>query len=183
MYYETDRLIVREVREEDAFTLHAYRSSEEIARYMDFTPESLDDTQHWVRQLIRHNHEEPRFAHHAVLCLKPSNAVIGWIGLGHPDTAEGAIADRDFGYALGKPYWGRGLGTEAVRGLLQFCFNELGVNRVAAQCAAANRASSRVLEKADMERVRTFTDPKTGAPALLFLAQAADWNRTREGTR
>lgn len=182
MNYETARLIAREVREEDATALHEYRASPDVARYMDFAPESLEDTRRWTRDLMRHNEAEPRFAHHSVLCLKPSNVVIGWIGLGYPDTPEGAIADRDFGYALGKRYWGRGLGTEAVRGLLRFCFDELRVSRVSAQCAAANRASSRVLEKAGMERVRSFIDSRTGRMAFLFLAHAERWTHAESGT-
>ncbi len=181
MHYETARLIVREVREEDATALNEFRASPHVAQYMDFAPESLEDTRRWVGDLIRHNQAQPRFAHHSVLCLKPTHTVIGWIGVGHPDTAEGGISDRDFGYALGERYWGRGLGTEAVRGLLRFCFDELQVGRVSAQCATANQASARVLEKAGMEYVRTFTNSKASGPAFLFLARAERWKRIDGG--
>ena len=45
----------------------AATSCREVARRTDFTPESLEDTHGWVPQLVRYNHEEPRFSHHAVM--------------------------------------------------------------------------------------------------------------------
>jgi len=58
----------------------------------------------------------------------------------------------EMGYWIGRPYWGQGLVTEAVGGLLQFAFGQLGLNRVQASHLPRNPASGRVMQKAGMQR-------------------------------
>ena len=58
----------------------------------------------------------------------------------------------EMGYWIGRPYWGQGVATEAVHGLLQFAFGPLGLNRVQASHLPRNPASGRVMQKAGMQR-------------------------------
>ena len=58
----------------------------------------------------------------------------------------------ELGYWLGRPYWGQGYTSEAARRVTAFCFDELGLHRVQATCFIGNVASSRVMEKAGMQR-------------------------------
>ncbi|WP_247237975.1 GNAT family N-acetyltransferase [Telluribacter sp. SYSU D00476] len=54
----------------------------------------------------------------------------------------------EIGYWLGRPYWGKGYGTTAVRLLTNYAFHELHLQRVYAGVFEGNKASMRVLEKA-----------------------------------
>jgi ribosomal-protein-alanine N-acetyltransferase len=75
--------------------------------------------------------------------------LIGWAGLQYlPETDEIEVA-----YLLGKPHWGRGLGTEAARASLNFGFDELGLACVVGIVHPENTASQRVLEKLGMSLV------------------------------
>ncbi len=56
----------------------------------------------------------------------------------------------EVGYWIGLPYWGRGLATQALRLVIQFGFEQLGLNRIAAGHFADNPASGRVMQKANM---------------------------------
>ncbi|MCY3582688.1 MAG: GNAT family N-acetyltransferase [Chloroflexi bacterium] len=56
----------------------------------------------------------------------------------------------EVGYWIGLPFWGRGLATQALRLIIQFGFEELGLNRIAAGHFAGNPASGRVMQKAGM---------------------------------
>lgn len=58
----------------------------------------------------------------------------------------------EMGYWIGRPFWGQGLATEAVSGLLHFAFGPLGLNRVQASHLPRNPASGRVMQKAGMLR-------------------------------
>ena len=58
----------------------------------------------------------------------------------------------ELGYWLGRPYWGQGYCTEAVRAVLDFGFGQLGLNRIFACHFARNPASGRVMQKAGMSR-------------------------------
>ena len=74
---------------------------------------------------------------------------IGGIGLEfgadvHRFTAE-------MGYWLGEPFWGRGIMTAAVRHFTAWAFQTFELHRIHATAFAGNRASMRVLEKADFQ--------------------------------
>ena len=59
-------------------------------------------------------------------------------------------ADRDsaeIGYWVGKPYWGRGIATEAARAIVEHCFTSAGFKKLTCCHFADNPASARVIEK------------------------------------
>ncbi len=69
------------------------------------------------------------------------------------DAKVAAQAHRaEIGYWLAKPYWGRGIGTAAVRTACAYAFAEFGLEKVTAHVFKGNAASARVLEKAGFER-------------------------------
>jgi RimJ/RimL family protein N-acetyltransferase len=51
------------------------------------------------------------------------------------------------GYWLGEEFWRRGIMTEAVSAVTDFCFDNFPLRRIAAEVFANNPASARVLEK------------------------------------
>ncbi|MPZ61655.1 MAG: GNAT family N-acetyltransferase [Propionibacteriales bacterium] len=71
----------------------------------------------------------------------------------------GNVEVRDQGDALGElswtiyaPYRGRGYGTHAVRLLVQYCFDELGMQRIQAYVEQDNRRSLRVAMRAGLRK-------------------------------
>lgn len=59
----------------------------------------------------------------------------------------GAVADRiELGYGIGRPFWGHGYATEAVREIVRYARTD-GIRRLEACTFPANPASARVLEK------------------------------------
>ena len=55
-------------------------------------------------------------------------------------------------YYLAEKAWGKGYMTEILKRVIDFCFDDLGLNRVEADHFARNPASGRVMEKAGMTR-------------------------------
>ncbi len=78
-----------------------------------------------------------------VFAVKLAGEVVGVCGL--LEITPRHLAE--IGYWIGRPYWGRGLATEAVAGTLQCSFGTLGLREVFARCLADNHGSRRVLEK------------------------------------
>lgn len=75
--------------------------------------------------------------------IKENGILIGHCGLFFmPDVQETEIA-----YAIGKSYWGFGLGTEAARAVLRFGFETVQLARIIAVAFPDNTASLRVMEK------------------------------------
>ena len=65
--------------------------------------------------------------------------------------------EPELGYRLRASSWGKGYATEGSRALVEHAFRELGAERVTAETMAVNTASRRVMEKAGLRYVRTFT--------------------------
>lgn len=75
--------------------------------------------------------------------------LIGCIGLeGFSPGAHKA----ELGYWLARPFWGRGLMTEALKPVLRYCFATLRLAKLTAHVFVGNDASARVLEKLGFER-------------------------------
>lgn len=53
----------------------------------------------------------------------------------------------ELSYYVGEPYWGRGIGTDAVRLLCRYIFQETDILRVFAEPFSQNKGSRRILEK------------------------------------
>lgn len=77
---------------------------------------------------------------------KSSDAFVGAMGI-HPKEKHHAA---EVGYWIGKPFWGRGLATAALRRIIQFGFEQLGLNRIQAGHFRHNLASGRVMQKTNM---------------------------------
>jgi RimJ/RimL family protein N-acetyltransferase len=65
----------------------------------------------------------------------------------------------ELGYRLMRPFWRRGLATEAVRALVRHAFDTAGQNRVIAQTMAVNAGSRGVMRAVGMRYVRAFHLP------------------------
>jgi RimJ/RimL family protein N-acetyltransferase len=89
------------------------------------------------------------------------------------------------GFALLKPAWGKGYGTEMASALLRHGFSTLCLPTIAGMASLGNIASQRVLEKIGLRRrgERAFPHPAYASegPMAWFERDAADWLAERPG--
>jgi ribosomal-protein-alanine N-acetyltransferase len=70
------------------------------------------------------------------------------IGVVSADHLEPGTTHRaEIGYWLAKPFWGKGIMTDAVKAYIDYAFRELQVVRLTAHVFEMNAGSARVLEK------------------------------------
>lgn len=74
------------------------------------------------------------------------NVLVGGVTLSR--VQRGVAQMASLGYWVGAPHQGRGFTTDAVRAVVAFAFEDLGLHRVEAAVRPNNPASRRVLEKA-----------------------------------
>ncbi len=89
----------------------------------------------------------------------------GCVGL-NPTTFDAPFTPAvEVGWRLARPYWGRGLATEAARGILDHAFAELDLDEIVSFTATTNLRSQRVMQKVGMHHdpVDDFDHP--GLPA------------------
>jgi ribosomal-protein-alanine N-acetyltransferase len=143
---ESERLLLRQLSPEDAVHVFACESDPEVFRYSRRSEEtSLESATQTLNILFKWYQER------IMLCwaimLKENQRFIGRIQM-----EEWSDEDHraEVGYRLGKPYWGQGYATEALRAVIAYLFEQTTVNRISAFTWAENTASARVLEKAGM---------------------------------
>ena len=143
---ETERLVLRKMKPEDAGGVFAYASDPEVSRYVLWeTHRTVEDSRAFL-DLVGRRYEtggEPEWG----MVYKGDGRFVGSCGFVAWDPEH---ARAEMGYVLHRGYWGRGLVPEAVRAMIRFGFERMDLNRVEARCLAENAASARVMEKAGM---------------------------------
>jgi RimJ/RimL family protein N-acetyltransferase len=84
----------------------------------------------------------------------------------------------ELGYWLGEPHWGKGLMSEAVKGLLGAAFDTGLYPRLRARALASNAASLNVLEKAGFKRTGSDISAdghNAGKPVVLLELEQPKW--------
>ncbi len=155
----TDRLHLRAPKREDAPAIFAgYGADPEVTRYLVWRPhQSVADAEAFIGAChanMAAGHELPWaiMGRHA----PDAGQLLGMIALRlvRPTPAHDGVpafgAQGEVGYVLGRQHWGRGVVTEALRAVLAYAFDELGLERVQAICDLDNPASARVMAKAGL---------------------------------
>lgn len=150
----TPRLTLRPATAEDADSTWKYRQLDSVNEWLTGCPADI--------AAYRHLFTDPhRLATTVVLELRhdPSRALLGDFMLRREDGwAQLEVAEQardvqaELGWVLDPAHSGHGYATEAVRGLLRHCFDDLGIRRVTANCFLANHASRRLMERVGMRR-------------------------------
>jgi RimJ/RimL family protein N-acetyltransferase len=137
---ETERLILRLPTLADEEVVQSWTGNPQNTRYMGWGPNNIEQT----RVFLAAVKPGKDFA----VVLKESGLVIGSCGI-YPneekDTAE-------LGWILHLDYHKRGYGTELGAELIRYGFEDLGLRRIVAPCAAVNYGSYRIMERNGMRR-------------------------------
>jgi ribosomal-protein-alanine N-acetyltransferase len=154
MKLTTDRLLLRPLEAGDFRAVHAYASDPEVVRFMDWGPNTLDDTTAFLERMITSVNASPRTQY--PLAIEPAGEPLAGVVELQIDSAEHRRAD--IGYVLGRAAWGKGYASEAAAAMLRFGFGELGLHKISATCDPDNLGSARVLEKIGMRREGVLRD-------------------------
>ena len=169
----SDRLHLREFRDDDFEAVHAYATDLEVVRYMPWGPNSEADTRAFLKRAQGHDGVDPRVGFELAIVREDTGKLIGGIGL-HVDGSSAML-----GYCLARPDWGKGFATEAAGLLLGFGFESLGVHRTWAGCDSENGRSVRVLQKLGMTQEGHFRQNcqirGEWRDTLVFAVLAHDW--------
>jgi ribosomal-protein-alanine N-acetyltransferase len=175
MQLATQRLLLREFTLDDFADVHAYASEPETVRYMDWGPNTPEQTRDFLHRKAESQQALPRAEYELAVVLRETGRVIGGVGLrvSRPEHFAG-----DMGYTFHPSCWGKGYGTEAAAALLAFGFGELKLHRIHATCDPENRGSARVMEKIGMRyegRLRDYTFEKgKWRDSLIYARLATD---------
>lgn len=177
---DTKRLHFRPWHENDAEALYKYASDarvSELALWPRHT--SVEISRQVIREFFMPN--EHTFA----IVLKETDEPIGCIGL-VPVGAEHykpLANEREVGYWIGFPYWGKGLTSEALISLIEFCFNNLRLDSLLITTDATNKASRRVAEKCGFVNFAEYDNNGTLSKAFRLRLPSLAIRKVEDGKR
>lgn len=183
IFLETERLILRQFTDSDADNLFELDSDREVIRFVNLGIIKGGDPIDTDCETIR-NKTLPRWLAYYqkydgygfwAAIEKSSNEFIGWFqfrpALDSPFNVTSGLFnnnDIELGYRLRKVFWGKGYATEGAKALVLKGFSELGTQRVISSAIAANRASSRVMEKAGLKFWQKYIHPEIEPEVVVY---------------
>ncbi|MGE3277467.1 MAG: GNAT family N-acetyltransferase [Vicinamibacterales bacterium] len=170
---------LRELRLEDAPSLLAMLTTEEVCRFISPPPTTVEG----FERFIEWTHRERRAGNYVCFAVVPEGQDAA-VGLFQVRTLEPGFGTAEWGFALGSPYWGSGAFTEGARLVLDFVFDVVGVHRLEARAAVVNGRGNGALRKvgAVQEGVlrRSFHRNGQYHDQVMWSILADDWRYQRD---
>lgn len=140
---ETERISLRPWLESDAEALYKYASDPEVGPRAGWPPhKNVEESLDVIRKFFMNDYTW-------AVVLNETDEVIGCVGYLPSSSSNLPIGEDqcEVGYWIARPYWDRGICTEALRLVIGHCFNDKGFTTLWGTYFTSNPASGRVMEK------------------------------------
>jgi len=149
---ETERLILRAFEEPDLADFYAYASVPGVGEMAGWPHHKSIETSKSILQSFFEKKDVFAIFH------KAENKVIGSLGIHKSWANEEEIYKnlraKEIGYVLSKDFWGQGLIPEAAKAVIDYGFNNLGIEAFTCCHFSENSQSQRVIEKIGFKFVK-----------------------------
>ena len=142
---------LRELRPDDAPTLLAMLSTEEVSRFISPPPTTIEGFERFIQWAAR----ERASGNYICFGVVPDGMEQA-IGIFQVRTLSGSFDVAEWGFAIGSPFWGSGLFSKSARQVIEFCFTTLGTVRLEARSCVANTRGNGALQKIGAVREGTL---------------------------
>ncbi len=172
------RVVLRRLALADLRRFQAYRHDPDVSRYQDWEPQPDHEAARFIEEMGQID-LFPRAAWFQLgIAFGSTDELVGDAGvcIRADDWAE-------IGFTMAREAQGRGLGTEAVRGLIEFVFEQTDVTEIVAMTDERNIPAARLLERVGMRNVEPVHATFRGEPCVEYvwrLSRAAALELERE---
>ena len=175
-YLETERLILREIRESDLDGMFELDSNATVHQYLGKNPITTKEQALKIIGFIQRQYKELGIGRFAAI-EKSSGDFIGWSGLklnkGPKEELNGVQDFIDIGYRFIPRYWGKGYATESSLATLKFGFEEMNYPVIYGAADIDNIGSNKVLQKIGLRFVNKFHFKET--PCYWYELKKEDY--------
>jgi ribosomal-protein-alanine N-acetyltransferase len=144
-------LTLRELRMSDAEALLELLTQEEVARFISPPPTTVDGFERFIAWAQR----ERTAGRYICFAVVPDGMDTA-IGIFQVRQLDPTFNTAEWGFAIGRAFWGSGVFTAAARLTIDFAFDVVGVNRLEARAAVANGRGNGALAKLGAVREATL---------------------------
>ena len=180
---ETERLRLREWREDDRDTFYAIMNTPAVMRYLGGvqTPEQWAEAHQRMLGFTRdHGHT------FWIVEDRANGEILGFCGIKRVNApgAGNLTGNHEIGWRLRESAWGQGIAKEAAIASLDLAFERFGAPHVVAMTVPDNLSSQGLMARLGMARRADldFEDTRFGPelnPALIWRIDASDWATAR----
>ena len=152
MEIKTKRLILRDVRKEDAKDFVKAANSKEINYFTAYIPHplTLEKAEKMIKRMIEQGKSKRRRHCELAITLKEEKKVIGMVNLYDIDYNSWKCK---LGYWIGEDYRRCGYTEEACRAIIRFAFKKLKMHKIAATTLIDNYSSNKLLKKLGFKKL------------------------------
>ena len=152
-YFETPRLLVRPFVPTDLDAFVAYRAHPDVERYQSWTDYAREDGLALIESMRELRPGIPGEWYQLALEERTEGTLVGDLAL---NVNEAEPREAEIGFTLAPEQQGKGYGTEALRALLGYTFDVLGLHRVIAITDALNAPAAALLGRVGMRQEAHF---------------------------
>jgi [ribosomal protein S5]-alanine N-acetyltransferase len=171
-------LTLRELQLEDASSLCAHLTTEEVARFISPPPTNVAGFEQFIRWAQRQR-ADGQYACFAVV-PKGETQAVGMFQIRVLNADEGIA---EWGFALGSAYWGTGLFVAGAQHVVDFAFEQMGLRRLEARAAIPNGRGNAALRKLGAVREavlrQSFVRHGERLDQALWAILRDDWSLAR----
>jgi [ribosomal protein S5]-alanine N-acetyltransferase len=151
-YFNTERLLVTELIWEDRLTFHQLQSDPKVFTYLEKTPQDILEENEKELLFIINTYKQPQNQRLIMAVRENKDQKF----LGTCALYVNNEGNMELGYRLLPEYWGEGIASELIKGLITFGFKKFETDFLCAYVFDDHMASIRVLEVGGMELKRVF---------------------------
>ncbi len=156
IYFETERLILRDWKESDVGAFIEMNSNKEVMQYFPSTL-SEAETMDMIERIKKHFVE---FGYGLfAMERKDDQQFIGFTGFSHPKFESYFTPCIEIGWRINQPNWNLGFATEAAKACLIFGFKNAGLTEIYSFTSVLNKPSEKVMQKIGMTKTGIFKHP------------------------
>ena len=133
---------LRELRPSDATSLLALLTTAEVTRFISPPPSTTEGFARFIAWTL-HEQACGRYICFGIVPQGCEDAV----GIIQVRQLEPGFGTAEWGFAIGREYWGTGLFYATALAVMRFVFDEVGVHRLEARAAVANGRGNAALRK------------------------------------
>ena len=147
---KTERLILRQFQLRDNADMFQWASNPDVVKFLSYEPyKTIEETNAILTSWVKSYNEMSTYN----WAIEFQGVVIGNI----------SVVDKDdecftchLGWQIDKPYWNKGIMTEAAKAVVDYLFDQVHYDRITSGCDTRNIGSSKVMQKIGMTLEGTF---------------------------
>jgi RimJ/RimL family protein N-acetyltransferase len=169
---------LRELRREDAPALLELVAATEVAKFISPPPTTVEGFERFI-SWAQHEQRAGRFVCFAVV----PEGMTAAVGIFQVRQLEPQFGTAEWGFALGRRFWGSGVFAASARLVVDFAFETVGVHRLEARAAVGNGRGNGALAKIGAVKEgmlrRSFLRRGQYHDQVLWSIVREDWRRAK----